>query len=75
MVNGTCVWTQPLYIYIDAYGSALMNSWDGNLTIDEENGTIISAMIGAGIKNPDNSFNAVLMGDVGKAGTGKRYVV
>ena len=67
-VNGTCVWTQPLYIYIDAYGSALMNSWDGNLTIDEENGTIISAMIGAGIKNPDNSFNAVLMGDVGKAG-------
>ena len=38
------------------------------MTIDEENGTIISAMIGAGIKNPDNSFNAVLMGDVGKAG-------
>ena len=42
----------------------MLNNWDGSLTIDEENGTIMSAMVGAGIKNPDNSFSGVLMGDV-----------
>ena len=32
------------------------------MTIDEENGTILSTMIGAGRKNPDNTFSGVLLG-------------
>jgi len=42
----------------------LLNNWDGSLQIDETNNTIMTAMIGAGRKNPDNSFSGVLMGDV-----------
>jgi hypothetical protein len=34
------------------------------LTLDEENGIILSAMIGAGKKNDDDSFSGVLLGDV-----------
>lgn len=67
-VGGKIVWTQPLRISTQSYGSPLLNSWDGNLTFDEKNGTILSAMIGAGVKNIDNSFSGVLMGDVSKTG-------
>ena len=63
-VNGTIVWGQPLYISKYVYSSAFLNSWDGGLTIDEENGTIMSAMIGAGRKDAQNRFNGVLMGDI-----------
>lgn len=61
------LWIQPIRLFIERYGSALLNAWDGNLTIDEENGIILSAMMGAGVKNTDNSFSGVLMGDVSKA--------
>lgn len=63
-VNDTIVWGQPLYISKYVYSSAFLNSWSGGLTIDEENGTIMSAMIGAGYKDDNNRFNGVLMGDV-----------
>lgn len=58
------VWRQPLLIIQNRYASAMLNSWDGKLTIDEKNGTILSSMIGAGKKNDDNSFSGVLMGNV-----------
>ena len=58
------LWTQPIRLFTEKYGSALLNAWDGNLTIDEENGIILSAMMGAGIKEDDNSFSGILMGDV-----------
>jgi hypothetical protein len=34
------------------------------LTIDEENDTIMSAMLGAGKKSNNNKFSGVLIGDV-----------
>lgn len=67
-IGNKIVWTQPLRISTQSYGSPLLNSWDGNLTFDEKNGTILSAMIGAGVKNIDNSFSGVLMGDMSKTG-------
>ena len=45
----------------------MLNSWDGSLTIDEKNGTILSTMIGAGKKDNLNRFNGVLMGDISTA--------
>ena len=63
-INNVVVWGQPLYISKYVYSSAFLNSWSGGLTIDEENGTIMSAMIGAGRKDTQNRFNGVLMGDV-----------
>jgi hypothetical protein len=56
------LWTQPIYIHQNTYSSLMLNSWDGSLTFDEDNGTILSAMIGAGEKNEQNQFNGVLMG-------------
>jgi hypothetical protein len=35
------------------------------LTIDEKNGTIMSTMVGAGRKTVNNTFEGVLMGDIG----------
>jgi hypothetical protein len=42
----------------------MLNSWDGEFYIDEENGTIMSTMVGAGFKDVNNTFSGVLMGDV-----------
>ena len=66
-VDGKVVWFQPLYIYQNSYSSSLLNSWDGSLTQDEKNGTILSTMIGAGKKDTFNRFNGVLMGDISAA--------
>ena len=55
------------------YDFAMLNDWDGSLTLNEENGTILSTMLGAGRKNKDNSFSGVLIGDV-EAGTGLNSV-
>lgn len=65
--NGIEVWHQPLLIMQNSFSSALLNNWNGDLLIDEDNGTIMSPMIGAGRKNSDNSFSGVLMGDVTRA--------
>lgn len=69
IVNGEVVWTQPILIIKNKYASAMLNAWDGELCIDQENGTIMSTMVGAGIKDKNNTFTGVLMGDVG-AGAG-----
>lgn len=63
------VWSQPILIMQSQYDFAMLNEWDGSLTINEENGTILSTMLGAGRKNDDNTFSGVLIGDV-KEGTG-----
>ena len=66
------VWTQPILIIQNRYASAMLNGWSGDLTIDENNGIILSSMIGAGIKNADNSFSGVLMGDIDQADVGRK---
>lgn len=58
------LWVQPIYITQNRFASPMMNAWDGELTIDKENGTILSSMVGAGRKENDNSFTGVLMGEV-----------
>lgn len=63
-------WSQPVLILQNPYGFSMLNNWNGDLTIDEKNGTILSTMIGAGHKNSDNTFSGVLMGDV-QQGTDK----
>ena len=61
------MWAQPLLIQQEQWESGLLNQWDGSLTIDDKNGIILSTMMGAGIKNGDNTFSGVLMGDVGNS--------
>ena len=63
--DSNVVWCQPLYIFQETYASSMLNAWDGSLVINEEDNTIMSAMIGAGYKDDENHFNGVLMGNVG----------
>ena len=63
--DGTPIFAQPIYIGQNQWGSGLLNAWNEKLTIDEENGIILSSMIGAGFKDTENRFNGILMGDVG----------
>lgn len=69
-INGQpqIVWSQPIFMFQDVYTSAMLNAWDGSLTIDEENSTIMATMLGAGYKDEENRFNGVLMGAVSRAG-------
>ena len=62
------LWIQPLLITNSNYDYSVLNEWDGSLTTDEGNGTIMGTMIGAGRKNEDNTFSGILMGDVKDAG-------
>lgn len=62
--NNVLIWAQPLVILQNRYPNAMINAWDGNFKIDEENGTILSTMVGAGYKNTDNTYSGVLMGKV-----------
>lgn len=63
--NDADVWVQPIVICQNQYESTVLNEWTGDLTIDEKNGIILSTVVGAGVKNHDNTFSGVLMGDVG----------
>lgn len=63
-VSGTPIWIQPILIIQNAYGNSILNEWNGKLTFDEKNDIILSAMMGAGKKNNNNTFTGVLMGDI-----------
>ena len=59
----------PVHFYINRYGNAAINGWDGNsITLDEQGGIILSPQVGAGKKNEDNSFTGVFMGSVKEPG-------
>ena len=57
-------WSQPILIIQSKYDFAMLNEWDGKLKTDENKGTILSTMLGAGRKNKNNTFSGVLIGDV-----------
>jgi len=59
----------PIYMYLNRYGHAALNEWDGNsidLKLDSDGkptgSTILAPQVGAGKKNNDNTFTGVLMG-------------
>lgn len=62
-LNGQAVWIQPIYIYQNKYPSSIVNDWDGELKIDNDNNAILAAKVIAGKKESDNTFTGVLMGD------------
>jgi hypothetical protein len=58
----------PVYLYLNRYGMAALNGWDGNsIQIDEDGGFILSPQVGAGKKDSSNRFTGVLMGEVKEA--------
>lgn len=67
--DNSVLWKQPIIINQSRYSSTMLNNWDGSFKIDEDSGTIMSTMLGAGRKTAQNTFEGVLMGNVG-AGAG-----
>jgi len=62
--NGvTTICRQALPFARNLYSSSLLNSWDGKLTIDENENAILAQMISAGVKNSNNTFTGVVMGN------------
>lgn len=64
--DGQQIFAQPLFIFQNRYGSPMINTWDEELLIDEENNAILASMMGAGYKDDENRFYGVLMGNVGE---------
>lgn len=62
--NRTLLWSQPIVIIQNKYACSTLNNWDGTFTIDEANGTLMAAMLGAGKKTANNTFEGVLIGDI-----------
>ena len=60
--NNQIYWSQPLLILKNKFPNTLINKWDNNLLIDEENNTIMATMLVAGSKNEENKFSGVIMG-------------
>ena len=70
------LWAQPITMLQNCFESTTLNKWDGKFKIDNDKGTVLSSMLGAGKKENNNSFSGVLLGDVktqGGFGPGAGY--
>lgn len=55
----------PIHFLLNKYGLSHINDWDGNsIQIDEAGGFILSPQMGAGVKDNNNNFTGILMGEV-----------
>lgn len=55
----------PVHFLLNRYGLAHLNDWDGNsIQINEKGGYILAPQMGAGVKNENNTFTGVLMGEI-----------
>ena len=66
----------PIHMMLNQYGNAKINGWDGNsIDIDDDGGVVLAPQVGAGRKEPDNTFTGVLMGQVKQndSGLSKTY--
>ena len=62
--NNTHIWTQPILVTHNRYPNSAVNKWDGKtLTLNEDEGYILSTAIAAGSKDSDNTFTGVMIGD------------
>lgn len=62
-IDEEIIWSQPIYVTQNKYPSSIVNKWNGELTIDNENNAILAAKMVAGKKHDDNTFSGVMMGD------------
>lgn len=56
------VYSQSLFYSQNAYGNQMFNDWTGEMIIDKEGNKILAALIGAGVKETDNTFSGAVMG-------------
>lgn len=65
----------PIHFYLNRFGNAALNGWDGNhIEINDNGGFILAPQIGAGKKESDNSYTGIFMGNVHEAGSSNEDV-
>lgn len=58
----------PVYLYLNRFGYAALNKWDGNsISLDNDGGSILTPQIGTGQKDNNNAFTGLFMGSVQKS--------
>lgn len=70
--DGEAIFTQPLLYMQNQYGISMLNNWDGAQVVDAVGNKILTALVGAGIKDNNNTFSGVFMGDVEAVGSEKK---
>lgn len=61
--NAKIYHTKPIVFTLNRYEMSNINGWDGNkLEFGEDEGYLLAPQVGAGVKNPDNSFTGLVMG-------------
>ena len=59
--NSDIIYSQSLLYDQNRFGNAMFNNWDGSLVVDEKENKILTAIIGAGKKEINNTFSGVLI--------------
>ena len=57
-------WIQPVLLTRDLYTNTFLNEWDGSQVIDSKSNRIATAAIFSGVKNEDNTFTGVIVGEL-----------
>ena len=60
--NTIIIHHKPLVFYFNRYEMSNINAWDGNKIETGDGSYLLAPQIGAGIKEPDNSFTGLVMG-------------
>ena len=61
--DGETLWRQPLIILLNNYSSSILNNWDGQIQVNQDDNYILSSAIAAGYKN-NNAFYGIVLGDI-----------
>ena len=59
----TIVHNRPIVLYFNRYEMSNINAWDGNKIETGDGSYLLAPQVGAGIKENDNSFTGIMMGD------------
>ena len=60
---------QPIIYGQNKYGISVLNNWDGHQLIDAAGNKILTALVGAGLKEENNTFSGVFIGEIGQVGS------
>lgn len=71
--NEQTLLTYPIYVYQHNYPLSTLNDWDGQLKINDDTGTIFSKGLSAGVKESDNTFTGVILGDWRESGVATSF--
>jgi hypothetical protein len=60
---GETLWRQPLIILSNNYSSSILNNWDGQIQVNQDDNYILSSAVAAGYKK-NNAFYGIVLGDI-----------